>query len=169
MLRFLFPRLTAPTARGQAAFTAIIQSAREPGWYRHCLVADTLDGRFALLATLTALVLTRVERLGEEADSLSVALTERFIEAMEAEHREFGISDPALGRTVRKLVAMLEQRTDLWRGAVAPGGDWDAATRASLFRADPHAQIREAAEGLADFWQRLSTRDTSAIEAGELP
>ena len=49
------------------------------------------------------------------ANALSVALTERFIEVMEAEHRELGLGDPTLGKTVRKLVGSLARRTELWR------------------------------------------------------
>ena len=45
----------------------------------------------------------------------SVALTERFIHVMESEHRELGLGDPTLGKTVRKLVGMLARRTQLWR------------------------------------------------------
>ena len=52
------------------------------------------------------------------AKRASVALTERFIEVMEAEHREMGLGDPKLGRTVRKLVGSLARRIELWRAAL---------------------------------------------------
>ena len=48
-----------------------------------------------------------------------MALTERFIEVMESEHRELGLGDPTLGKTVRKLVGALARRTELWRSATA--------------------------------------------------
>ena len=38
---------------------------------------------------------------------LSPALTERFIEAMDAEHRQLGLNDPTLGKRVRSLVASI--------------------------------------------------------------
>ena len=83
---------------------------------------DTIDGRFAVLATIIALVLVRLEREGEAGNAASVALTERFIHVMESEHRELGLGDPTLGKTVRKLVGMLARRTELWRGAAATDG-----------------------------------------------
>ena len=68
---------------------------------------DTLDGRFAVLATITALVLVRLEAaMAMRGNAVSVALTERFIEVMESEHRELGLGDPTLGKTVRKLVGI---------------------------------------------------------------
>src|SRR4051794_23413222 len=131
MLNFLFRRLTAQPELGAPSFDAITQSARERHWYVEGKVPDTLDGRFAVLATIAALVLTRLERDGEAGDSASVALTERFVEVLESEHRELGIGDPTLGRTVRKLVASLARRTELWRSATAGQGDWIEAARES--------------------------------------
>ena len=55
----------------------------------------TLDGRFAVLATITAIANVRLERDEDEGERLSVALAERFIEVMESEHRELGLGDPA--------------------------------------------------------------------------
>src|SRR5438270_7622917 len=114
MLRYLFPRLTRPSD-AMALFDWVTAQARSPPWYLDCGVAYTIDGRFALLATIMALVLVRLESEGEPGDALSVTLTERFIEVMEAEHRELGLGDPALGRTVRKLVGALASRVALWR------------------------------------------------------
>src|SRR5207237_9287278 len=96
-------------------------------------VADTLDGRVAVLATVTALLLVRLEREGDDGNALSVMLTERFIEVMESEHRELGLGDPTLGKTVRKLVGMLARRTELWRSA---SGDWTHESHESLYLGD---------------------------------
>src|SRR4051794_9337722 len=134
MLDFLFRRLTADSLRGAELFACVTKLAREPHWYVEGEVPDTLDGRFAVLATVTALVLTRLEADGEAGDAASVALTERFIEAMEAEHRELGLGDPTLGRTVRKLVGSLARRNELWRSAISGAVDWAAATRESLYK-----------------------------------
>ena len=110
MLGFLFRGLTAQPARGEALFAAVTAEARRRSWYVDGAVPDTLDGRFAVLATIMALVLVRLEREGERGHAASVALTERFIQVMESEHRELGLGDPTLGKTVRKLVGMLARR-----------------------------------------------------------
>ena len=71
-----------------------------------------------MLATICALLTVRVEDSGEQ----SAALAERFIEAMDAEHRQMGINDPALGKQVRRMVAALARRVGEWRAAVAGRG-----------------------------------------------
>ena len=154
MLDFLFRRLTAEPKRGAETFEAVTKLARRRHWYVEGQVPDTLDGRFAVLATLVALVLVKLESDGERGDMVSVALTERFIEAMEAEHRELGIGDPTLGKTVRKLVGSLARRTDLWRSAVN-GADWTAATRRSLYKSEARA---DAVDHSATELKRLSAQ-----------
>ena len=130
MLGFLFRGLTAEPARGALLFDALTAEARRPGWYVEGEVPDTLDGRFAVLATLTAITIGRLEREGEPGHAGSIALTERFIEVMESEHRELGLGDPTLGKTVRKLVGMLGKRVELWRDTP----DLREATRESLYK-----------------------------------
>jgi len=169
MLDFLFRRLTAGPQRGAELFAAVSGIAREPHWYVEGKVPDTIDGRFAVLATATALVLARLESEGERGDAVSVALTERFIETMEAEHRELGLGDPTLGKTVRKLVGSLSRRTDLWRSAVAGRTGWESATRDSLYKdgvaADPLAHSAAAFERL---WSRLERAGLDEIGQGRL-
>jgi cytochrome b pre-mRNA-processing protein 3 len=167
MLGFLFRSLTAEPARGAELFAAVTAEARRPHWYVEGTVPDTIDGRFAVLATIAALVLVRLERLGEEGNDLSVALTERFIEVMDSEHRELGLGDPKLGRTVRKLVGSLARRTDLWRSAI--DGDWIEATRKSLYKAGvaPDA-LDHSAQTLREIWDGLERTDLNQLAEGRL-
>lgn len=169
MLGFLFRGLTAASSSGTALFDALTAEARQPHWYVEGKVPDTLDGRFAVLVTLTSLALVRLEGNGREGDQLSVALTERFIEVMESEHRELGLGDPTLGKTVRKLVAMLARRTSLWRSAAAGETDWGGAARESLYRAEVFpADLDHSAACLRRLWQRLARAGLKALAIGEL-
>lgn len=166
MLNFLFRGLTAEPARGAALFDAVTDEARRPCWYVEGAVPDTLDGRFAVLATIAALVLVRLEREGEAGDRASVALTERFIEVMESEHRELGLGDPTLGKTVRKLVGMLARRTGLWRDA---NGEWIEVTRDSLYKGEAdEAAVKHSAAALRDLAQRLDATPLVELERGEI-
>jgi cytochrome b pre-mRNA-processing protein 3 len=166
MLNFLFRGLTAQASRGTALFDAVTAEARRPFWYVEAAVPDTLDGRFAVLVTITALLLVRLEREGAAGDAASVALTERFIEVMESEHRELGLGDPTLGKTVRKLVGMLAKRTELWRGAEA---DWIEATRASLYKGDvDEVALKHGAAALHAFAQRLAGTPLAQLEGGKI-
>jgi cytochrome b pre-mRNA-processing protein 3 len=169
MLGFLFRGLTAGRGSGAPLFDALTRVAREPHWYVEGQVPDTLDGRFAVLATVTALANVRLERDGPAGDALSVALTERFIEVMESEHREFGLGDPTLGKTVRKLVGKLARRTELWRSATADGQDSAEATRDSLYKeaAAPDALLHSA-EALKTFFAALGKSSLADLEQGKI-
>lgn len=133
MLRRLFARLTEGANRGGALFEALVAEARQPHWFVEGAVPDSVDGRFAVLATVVALATVRLERGGDEGRMASVALTERFIAAMDAEHRQMGVSDPAIGKTVRKLVSALSGRVELWRDTSSDKA-WRAATLRSIYR-----------------------------------
>ena len=168
MLRNLFGTLTGRSKRGQSLFDRVVEEARRPEWYREGGVPDSIDGRFAMLATLTALVVVRLESGAASGELASAALTERFIEAMDAEHRELGLNDPGLGRRVRTLVGALGRRVDEWRLAIAGGDAWDEAVYSSLYRG--HAASGEAVDysraALAALWERLASASDEAVEEG---
>ena len=169
MLDFLFRRLTAEPLRGAALFDAVTSIARRPHWYVEGKVPDTLDGRFAVLSTITALVLVRLEADSAAGDEVSVALTERFIAVMESEHRELGLGDPTLGKRVRKLVGSLARRTDLWRSVASGDGEWAAATHDSLYQSGVGADaLAHSVSALGRFWSSLAAVDLAAIADGTL-
>ena len=165
MLGMLFRGLTTHRPRGSALFDAVTALARRPHWYVEGEVPDTIDGRFAMLATIAALTIVRLEQLGEAGVAQSAALTERFIEAIEAEHRELGLGDPTLGKTVRKLVGSLARRVDLWRS----DGDWRERVGESIYKAQPRAgPLNHASSALSAFWAKLERSDVQALADGRI-
>jgi cytochrome b pre-mRNA-processing protein 3 len=170
MLAHLFARLTTRPKRGQALFEAAVREARNPHWYVEGGVPDTIDGRFAVLATVCALSIVRLESGSPAAESASAALTERFIEAMDAEHRELGLNDPGLGRRVRKLVGSLERRVDEWREAVAGEREWDETAVSSLYRGQAPADpaLEHGSAELRRLWQRLGAAQERQLLEGRL-
>jgi cytochrome b pre-mRNA-processing protein 3 len=169
MLASLFRRLTATGEEGVALFAALTVEARQLHWYVEGEVPDTLDGRFAVLATVTALAAVRLERDGTDGDSLSVALTERFIHVMESEHRQMGLGDPTLGKKVRSLVGSLSRRVDLWRQATAGEADWIETTHASLYKTSASAEaLLHSAEALRSLWSRLQQSELKRLVEGRI-
>lgn len=168
MLPNLFRRLTGDSKRGQPLFDAVVAEARRPHWYTKGAIADSLDGRFAALASVAALVIVRLERGSKALEAASVALTERFVESMDSEHRELGLNDPGLGRRVRKLVGALERRVDEWRDATHGETAWDETTISSLYRDEPprDAALRHSADSLRYLWQALAAAPDGQILEG---
>lgn len=170
MSRFLFPRLTPRSKRGSALFHALVEEARQPHWYLMGKVPDTVDGRFAVLATVTAIATVRLEQGGEVAREAAVALSERFIDSMDAEHRQMGIGDPSIGKTVRKLVGSLGRRVELWREALRDSECWSDVAARSLFRgpAPSAAAGDHCGQHLRLFWARLCTLPGEALAEGRI-
>lgn len=169
MLRFLFPRLTARQRRGQHLFDSAVGEARLAHWYVEGGVPDTIDGRFAMVATVCAMLTVRIEALAQGSEAQSAALAERFVEAMDAEHRQMGINDPALGKQVRKMVGSLARRVVEWRAATAGEADWDAIVRSSVHWSEPATdrQIGHTSARLRGLWRRLSASPDSKMLEGE--
>jgi cytochrome b pre-mRNA-processing protein 3 len=170
-MRSLFNRWRTPTDDVQPLYLALVAEARRPAWYREGAVGDTLDGRFAVLASLVALAILRLEEGGEEAVRGSVALTENFIADMDAQMREEGFGDPSVGKQVRSMVGALASRVDRWRHARGGEVDWADAVRFSIYRDDPPALETAATysgEALRRFDEGLSGASDAAILAGQL-
>jgi cytochrome b pre-mRNA-processing protein 3 len=168
MLRFLFGGLTKQPKPAQALFNRLVEEARRPHWFVEGQVPDTLDGRFAMLATILALAIVRLEQ-GAAGLQTSAALTERFVEAMDSEHRQMGLNDPGLGKRVRKLVGSLARRTGDWREAVSKSADWTIITESSVYRnagPDQLAIVRTADE-LRDLWRRLTSATDEQLAGGQ--
>lgn len=170
MLSFLFPRLTTRDSRGAALFETLVGEARQPHWFVEGQVPDSIDGRFAVLATIVALATVRLERGSDVAQTAAVALAERFVEAMDAEHRQLGIGDPTVGKTVRKLVGALGRRVELWRQALDGGEGWDHAVRISLFRDAPSSAqtVDHCERALRSAWAKLEAASDQALAEGRI-
>ena len=136
-MRSLMAVLRPKAPDAGALYDSVVSEARRPAWYREGGVEDSLDGRFAVLASVTALTILRLEEGDEASVRHSVALTESFISDMDAQMREQGFGDPSLGKQVRFMVGALASRVDWWRRARSGELDWSDAVRLSVYRDDP--------------------------------
>ena len=157
-MRTLFNQWRTPKGQAEPLYAALVGEARRPAWYVEGAVPDTLDGRFAVLASLVALAILRLEEGGENAVRGSVALTESFIADMDAQMREEGFGDPSIGKQVRSMVGALAARVERWRHARAGETDWADAVRFSIYRDEAPAEnaatfsgeaLRRVDEGMA--------------------
>ena len=170
-MRSIMAMLRPRGADAGALYNAVVAEARRPAWYREGAVADTLDGRFAVLSSLTALAILRLEDGGEDAVRHSVALTESFIADMDAQMREEGFGDPSVGKQVRSMVGALASRVDRWRHARSGEIDWADAVRFSIYRDSPpvgETAMTFSAEALRRFDEGLSGASDAALLDGRL-
>lgn len=96
----------------------MVEIAREKAWYAQLGVADTVAGRFDMVALVTALVMLRMD--GDPAlIEPSARLTELFVEDMDGQLRQSGIGDLVVGKHVGKLMGVLAGRIAALKEALA--------------------------------------------------
>lgn len=147
---------------------AIVERSRDPAWYREGGVADTVAGRFDMIAAILAIVLLRIE---PEADTAGqqVLLTELFVADMDAQLRQTGVGDPVIGKHVGRLVSALGGRLGGFRTALPHGGaEWTAAVERNVSLRDGAAPDT-LATGLLRLSHALAATSTPTLLGGELP
>lgn len=169
-MRSLMAMLRPKGADAEALYDAVVAEARRPGWYVDGGVPDSIDGRFAVLSTLAALTMIRLEDGGEDAARQAVALSERFIADMDAQLREAGFGDPSVGKQVRLMVGSLANRVDRWRSAKTGDSPWDDVVAFSVHRMEPvgEAAATFAAEACRRFDEGIGGRDDRSIIEGRI-
>ncbi|CCE07372.1 conserved hypothetical protein [Bradyrhizobium sp. STM 3843] len=103
------PRLS-PRATIEPIYGMIVAQTRDPLFYRHLDVPDTVDGRFDLLILHLWLVLRRL-RTAADGTALSQALFDHFCDDMDANLREMGVGDLAVPRRMRAFGEAFYGRT----------------------------------------------------------
>ncbi|URW77075.1 ubiquinol-cytochrome C chaperone [Sphingomonas donggukensis] len=162
-------RLFGRKDEAQALYEAIVARARAAHWYTDGGVADTIDGRFDMIAAILSITLLRIER-DPAGDSLGVALAERFVDDMDPQLREIGIGDVVVGKHVGQMMSMLGGRLGAYRDGLA-AGSIDTALVRNLYRDQPPAppalaHVRGALTALSAALQATSIE---ALAAGQLP
>lgn len=104
--------------RPVALYRAIVQHARLPEFYLRGAVPDTVEGRFEMVSTVTALVLLRLDADGTAMGEPAARLTELFVDDMDGQLREMGIGDIVVGKHIGKMMALLGGRISTVRDAL---------------------------------------------------
>ncbi len=135
---------------------AIVAEARDPHWYLRHGVADTVDGRFDMVALISSLVMLRLEALDMRAESS--LLTECFVADMDGSVRALGIGDMVVGKHVGRMTGALGGRLGAYRAALAadaPGDALIAVLARNVYRGEDAGGL---AAGLATDVRALAAR-----------
>lgn len=158
--------LTPPAPPLSDLWAWIAATARQPDWYLRHGVADTVDGRFDMVALVTSLVLVRLEESDLRMET--ALLTERFVEDMDGSLRDIGIGDMVIGKHVGRMVGALGGRLGAYRKALSAGAlpeDLATALARNVYRG---AAPAGAAEGLAVATRALKARIDATEQAALL-
>lgn len=169
-MSFLSRLLNPPPPPLAALWEWTTSTAREPRWYLDHDVADTIDGRFDMVALITSLLLIRMDETGLRKES--ALLTERFVDDMDGSLRDIGIGDMVVGKHVGRMVGALGGRLGAYRDALAAADPLPALADAlarNVYRGDPpgDAAQRLATEVLA-LKARIDRTPTERMLAGDM-
>ena len=164
-----FDRFRAKRGESAALYAAVVARARQPHWYLAGGVADTVDGRFDMIAAVLALVMLRLE---DEAPGIPAAthLAEAFVDDMDPQLREIGIGDLLVGKHVGRMMGMLGGRLGAYREGMA-AGDLKPALVRNLYRGEvpDAAALMHVERELLALHAALAGVSIERLVAGELP
>ena len=152
-------------------YNAIVSEAREPAWYLDGGVADTVDGRFDMVAALLSATLLRLEREGKPGADASVLLTEIFVDDMDGQLRQIGIGDIVVGKHIGKMMSALGGRLTAYRAASQGTESWEDALARNLFRGAPvdAGTLSFTAARMRALVVQLDARAMPALVNGDFP
>lgn len=144
-----------------------VELSREPALYRDDGVADTVAGRFDMIAAILALVMLRLER--DRLDHQNVWLTELFVSDMDGQLRETGVGDLVVGKHIGKLLSVLGGRLGAFRDALASEdpGALEAALERNTSMADRQATAA-LAQRLRGFAGKLAELGADEVLAARI-
>jgi cytochrome b pre-mRNA-processing protein 3 len=125
---------------GFQLYASAVAAAREPAFFGRLGVADSLDGRFDLVALHVALLIGRLRRDADPAGpKLAQAVFDAMFADMDINLREMGVSDLAVGRRVKAMWEAFHGRAAAYEPA-AESGDASALAAAlarNVWRGEP--------------------------------
>ena len=102
------------TDTARRLYVRIVAQAREPAFYARLDVADTVDGRFDMVALHTILVLRRLKRDRAATARLAQSLFDVFFADMDQNLRTMGVGDLSVGRTVKGMAKLFYGRVSAY-------------------------------------------------------
>jgi cytochrome b pre-mRNA-processing protein 3 len=151
-------------------YAAVLVQARDPFWYTDGVVADTVDGRFEMIAAILSLAIIRLEHDPDMGAAAAARLTELFVDDMDPQLREIGIGDMLIGKHVGKMMSALGGRLSVYRAGLADPALLDAALVRNLYRGvQPSAQTLSCVhDRLIALYAGIEGRTVPALISGQL-
>ena len=104
-------------------YLATVAQARQPAFFAHCEVPDSVDGRFDMIALHAFLVLHRLKgERGPTAPALAQGVAEALFADMDRSLREMGAGDLGVGRRVKDMAKGFYGRVAAYDAGLAGTG-----------------------------------------------
>lgn len=170
----LFSGRRARIAQARKFHEALIEQSRQPYFYARLGVPDTMLGRYEMVCLHAFLVLSRLQREGEEGRKLAQALYNLIFEDFDIALREVGIGDMGIGKRIKKLARNLHGRISAYESGLAAGeAELAAALRRNMYASAEPAPDNEQVAGMIAYLRAarraIDSSSPDAFFAAELP
>lgn len=118
-----FGRKSANRQVVSSLYHDIAKASLRPAFFSDLAVADTLEGRFEILALHMALVLRRMRGWPEPAEEVAGDLVDYYFEQLDDVLRELGTSDNKVPKKMKEMAAAYLQRAQGYDAALAGKDD----------------------------------------------
>lgn len=171
--KMLLKRWFADNGERQSArdiYAAVVAQARNPAFYEHFGVPDTVDGRFELVCLHAFLVMRRL-KTEPKATKTAQALFDTMFAELDYGLREMGAGDLGVGRRVKTMAKAFYGRISAYDAGLAAGREGlENALGRNVYRTS--APQRDEISRLANYVSRadalLRSRDLDRILSGDV-
>ncbi|MEJ8308514.1 ubiquinol-cytochrome C chaperone family protein [Agrobacterium larrymoorei] len=151
-------------------YSILTQAARQPGFYLHMGVPDTVMGRFEMLAVVMILYFRRTKSASVSGQEIAQEIVDAFFQDLDHSMRELGIGDQGVPKRMKKFAGMFYGRLESYAAAI-DGADADAlaaALRRNIYpQADETApDMRALSKWMMSASEMLSTQPEDAVATG---
>ncbi|WP_224405378.1 ubiquinol-cytochrome C chaperone family protein [Afifella sp. IM 167] len=148
-MKGFFARFSAPRQTpAETLFAAVVNASRQRALYEEYGVADTVDGRFEMLAMHLFACVHSLTRGPDPDPELARDTAEVFVQEMDATFRDLGVSDKRIPRRMKAIFSTYGGRLGAYGAALSGEGETlEEAISRNIFEAeaDPALADRLAA------------------------
>lgn len=168
MLHALASLFSSPVYQQEshALYLRVVEVARDPKFYTEYGVADTIDGRFDMIALHMFLVTNRLRKINTtESLELLRAVSEVFFADMDRSLREMGSTDTGVGRRIKNMSQAFYGRQLAYQTAAGDNEKMQEALIRNLYRGDvgKHLQAAKMAQYVEEQLVAYASRDFASF------
>lgn len=151
MLTFFRKKNSPVQVAAEGLYAALVAQSRQPAFYTHWCVPDTVDGRFDSVLMHCFIVMHRLGHGDKDSRALSQALYDVMFVEMDRAVREMGVGDLSVKRHVRRMMKAFNGRVAAYEAGLADSALLHDALRRNLYGTAPDAATPETLNGVGAY------------------
>lgn len=164
MIFRLFKKKNSNQAIVDRQYATLTSAARQPGFYLHMGVPDTVMGRFEMLSAVMILYFRRTRASGTSGQEIAQEIVDAFFQDLDHSIRELGIGDQGVPKRMKKLAGMFYGRLESYAAALENS---DAETLAAALKRNIYPQADAATPEMEKLAQWMITASETLVEQSE--